>query len=490
MNLGEKIRKNTLWLFTGTIIGKTLVFISGVILARILVPEDFGLLVTTQIFTGIVGILAGSGMGQALIRAEGVENKHYNVVFTLQLILGIIIYFGFYFASQYIAIFFENQLYEDLLKVSAISFILRPVNNICTAKLSREYHFRHISILNIVTIIVTSGISIYLAYIGWGVWALVISGILGTVILMPLYLITAKWVPGIYFDYAIAKYLGGYGFKVAISNVLHHIVLQVPNFIISKQFGPASLGLFNKATSLSRVPNQIIRGPVTKTLFRGMSETQSDLNMTKYLYTKSLSLLAVYQFPFYVSMLWLSESFIVVVYGENWREAGQLMQIVAMMGFVHTINGSASTLNDAHDRLKQEIKLDIQFIILMILALVISSAYGLIQFSIVLVLLYIFQSFRITRLAFSCMPGLRFADFFNSIAPALVLNMMLCAYFFILNFYIDMSSIDNLFVLLMIIITAIILYLFLIIFIPLHGIASERSRIKNKFIDLLKKNDV
>ena len=466
---------------------RMIVFFSGIVLARILIPEDFGLLVTTQIFTGIVGVFAGSGMGQALIRAEGLEKQHYNVVFSLQVFLGFVIYLGFYISSQYIAIYFDNPLYEDLLKVSALSFILRPVNNICKAKLSREYHFKKIAILNIINVFITSALSIYFAYIGWGVWALIISGLLGYTAMMPLYLKAAKWIPGIYFDYGIAKYLGGYGFKVAVSDLLYFITTQIPNFIISKQFGPSSVGLFNKAISLSEIPRQLIGTSVTQTVFRGMSETQSDLNMTKYLYSKTLSLLTLYQFPFYVSMLWLSESFIVIVYGENWRESGQLMQIVAMLGFVQAINGSASTLNDAHDRLKQEIKLDIQLIILMILVLAINGTYCLIHLSIGLVFLYVFQSFRITRLAFSCMPGLKFIDFFNSITPALVLNILLFIYFFILDFYIDMSSIDNLFVLLMVIIMAILLYLFCIIFIPLQGIASERNRIKNKFIDLFNK---
>lgn len=487
MKLGEKIRKNTLWLFTGSITSRMLAFFSGIVLARILVPEDFGLLVTTQIFTGIVSIFAGSGMGQALIRAKDVESKHYNVVFSLQFLLSIIIYSGFYLSSQYIASYFDNQLYEELLKVSAIGFILRPINNICKAKLSREYHFKQIAILNVIGIFTTSVLGIYFAYIGWGVWALIISGLLGTAILMPIYLTTAKWTPRICFDYKIAKHLGGYGFKVAISHLLYFITTQIPNFIISKQFGPSSVGLFNKAMSTSVIPQQLIGTSVTQTLFRGMSESQSDLNTTKYLYTKTLSLLALYQFPFYVSMLWLSEPFIVIVYGDNWREAGQLMQIVAMLGFFSTITSPASTLNDAHDRLKQEIKLDIQFIILMVLVLVMFANDSVYHLSTALIFLSAFQALRVTRLAFSCMPGLRFIDFVNSITPALVLNLLLFGCFFILNYYIELSQINNLLVLLVVIFSAVLFYLFMIIFTPLQGISSERNRIKSKFIGILKK---
>ena len=142
MNLGDTIRQGTKWLISGRLAGRVLKFSYGVILARLLVPADFGMLVTMQVFTGIAAFVAGGGMGQALVQSEKVTNKHYHVVFTIQLALCSLIFLMFYFLSPWFALWYDNPLYENLLWVSSLVFLLRPFANIQSSRLHREMRYK------------------------------------------------------------------------------------------------------------------------------------------------------------------------------------------------------------------------------------------------------------------------------------------------------------------------------------------------------------
>ncbi|MBE0437667.1 MAG: oligosaccharide flippase family protein, partial [Methylomicrobium sp.] len=145
MQLGASIRSGTLWLFTGNVSQRALEFFFGIILARLLVPADFGLLVMTQVFTGFAGFIAGGGMGQALVQSKDISTNHFQVVFTLQLLICSAIYSVFYFVSPYIALWLDNPIYTDLLRVSTLNFLIRPFINISRAKLSRDMRFKSIA---------------------------------------------------------------------------------------------------------------------------------------------------------------------------------------------------------------------------------------------------------------------------------------------------------------------------------------------------------
>ena len=126
MNLGNTIRAGAKWSLFERINGQVLQFVFGIALARLLLPTDFGVVVTIQIFTGLAFMISGGGMGQSLIQAKEVSEKDFQVVFTLQLLIGVAIYLLFFSIAPWFAVWFDNLLYRDLLRVSAISFLIRP----------------------------------------------------------------------------------------------------------------------------------------------------------------------------------------------------------------------------------------------------------------------------------------------------------------------------------------------------------------------------
>lgn len=485
MSLGNKIRKNTLWLFAGGVSSRGIMFLSGIVLARLLVPEDFGLVVTIQIFTGIVSVVAGGGMGQALIRADDVTENHINVIFTTQVAIGLVIYVVFWLLSSAIADFFGSEIYEQLIKVSALTFVIRPFNNISSAKLSRNYNFKIVSLLAFFNVVISSLISIYMAFNGYGVWSLIVAGLITSLVLIPISLWLAKWWPKLSFKMEALKKYGAYGFKVSISNILYSIMVQIPNFFISKVHGPETLGLFNKASSLTEIPLQIIAGPVTQTVFRGMSEYKHDVNMSKYLYFRTLTLLCVYLFPFFTTMFWIAEPFVVIVYGENWKEAGQVMSIIALWGYSRTMIRPASIINDSHDRLKEEIYLDMEFILLLIVVLFFLTPQGINFVAAGLIVMGLYQMIRVTRLAYTCMDNATLKDFFKAVYPALCLNALLFLFLATLDNFVEFENISSFFTLAGTLILTVLIYIILFMTIPFEGLTGERNKIKNKLRNFL-----
>lgn len=157
------LRRGAAWMFAGRSVSQALTFAFGVVLARLLAPADFGLLLTIQIYTGVAGLVSGGGMGQALVRAKSVGKADYDIVFTLQLAIGCAIYAAFFFVAPLLARWYDTPLYTDLIRVSALNFLFRPLINLPTNILFREQRYRAMTVIGLVTLVATSAASIGLA---------------------------------------------------------------------------------------------------------------------------------------------------------------------------------------------------------------------------------------------------------------------------------------------------------------------------------------
>jgi teichuronic acid exporter len=367
MQLGTSIRSGTLWLFTGSISQRGLEFFFGIILARLLLPSDFGLLVTTQVFTGVASFIAGGGMGQALIQSKDVTPKHFHVVFTLQLAICSLIYCTFFFIAPWIAVWFEAPIYTDLLRISALNFLIRPFGNISSSKLNREMRFKSLSIIGLISLIISSSSSVFFAWHHFGVWSLIYGGLIGSVISAISLIFHSRYYPRIAFDNSIAKQVGVYGFKFTINDVIDYLRQESPNFIISKYLGSQIVGLFNKGASLSLIPFQMIVGSAYQTVFRALSSAQDNLDQSKYIYLRTITLISVYSFPFYIGLFWLAEPFIVTVYGEKWQLAAVSLQIFSISHLWGCLTATAGAVMAARNLLGIEIKLQIVGLVLTIM---------------------------------------------------------------------------------------------------------------------------
>jgi len=420
------MRRGAAWVFAGRAGDQVLTFVFGVVLARMLAPEDFGLLLTIQVFTGLAGFVAGGGIGQALIRAKTVTPHDYDVIFTMQLLVGLAIYALFYATAPLFARWYQAPIYVDLLRLSALSFVLRPLVNTPTSFLHREMRFRTASAVSITCLIVSSVVSITMAWHGQGVWSLVWGGLAGSVVQSGLLMSTTGWRPGLALDMGRAKDLARYGALVSGTDLVDYLKNRLNILILSNSLGPQSIGLFNKGESLARMPFTFVSGSVYQVMFRAMAAEQDNLDRCRYLFHRAITLIAVYGTPFYVGLLFLAEPLVRGVYGPRWIESAGPLLILVLAWPVWILTNMSGAVAAALNRLGSELKIQIVGLGVTAAAISLAVRWGLAGVAWATVACSVFSCVLMLGLALRTLQS-RLTDALLALKPALGLNLALAA---------------------------------------------------------------
>jgi O-antigen/teichoic acid export membrane protein len=479
MSLGQTIRRGALWQFAGNSGSQLLNFAFGIVLARLLAPHDFGTLVTIQVFTGLAGFVAGGGMGQGLVRAPNATKADYDCVFTLQLLIGCGIYTGFFFAAPWFARWYDQPLYESLLRVSALSFLTRPFINLPATILHRQMRFKTQAAVRIATLITSSTVSIVMAYYGNGVWSLIIGGLTGSVCSMILITYFSGWRPGFTMKFHRAREVARYGTLVSLNDIVIYLRQQATNFILGRTLGPASVGIFNKADSLVAMPHLMVTSSVSPVLFRALALEQSNLDKSRYLYFRSLSLVAIYATPLFMGLYWLAEPLIAVLYGPNWAEAAEPLAILAIAGPFLIIGKLSGAVLAARAWLRRELLVQVILLILTAIAGLAGLRYGLRGIAIGLLLVAIYNAAHMYALASRCL-----AASWSQLSAALAPALGLCAILYVILFALDRSMVHagfSQFATLVLMSSAgACVYAVCFLYLPLGRLESEQLRWKRK----------
>ena len=481
MSLGHRIRKGVAWLAIGNTGSQVLTFLFGIVLARLLVPADFGMLVTVQVFTGLAGFVSGGGMGQALIRAKEARPQDYDIVFTLQLGIGCLLYAGFFLAAPWFARWYHNPLYADLLRVSALSFIFRPFVNLPASILTREMRFKAQTGVKLIALVVTSTVSIGMAYAGQGVWSLIVGGVAGALANMLLLIPQAGWRPRLSLDFRRGRDIARYGMLVSITDILVYLRRQVGVFILSRTLGPVSVGLYNKGDSLARMPHAFITGSVYQVLFRAMAAEQDNLDRCRYLFFRSITLVAVYATPFYVGFLWLAEPLVRGVYGAKWLEAAAPLSILALAWPFLLMDSLSGAVLAARNWVGREVSVQASTLIVTTLAVLIGLSHGIEGVAWAIVVVAAYSALYIHWLAIQCLQA-RWDGYLRALAPAAKLNTLLIAVLFALDHTLPESVRSHDLAYLAIMATGGgFAYALGFLYLPLAALQSERQRWKTRF---------
>lgn len=426
MTQGNTMRRGAAWVFAGKTGDQMLSFAFGVVLARLLAPEVFGLLLTIQVFTGLAGFVSGGGMGQALVRAKTVDKADYDIVFTLQLIAGCLIYALFFFTAPLFAHWYQQPIYTDLVRLSALSFIFRPLINLPSNILYRHMRYKARTGASLVTLVVSSTTSITLAYLGHGVWSLVWGGIAGSIVHSLVLARLARWRPGLSTAFRRGAELARYGAMVSANDIVNYARSQINIFILSQSLGPASVGLYNKGDSLARMPFRFIAGSVYDVLFRALAAEQDNLDKGRYLFFRSLTLVAVYATPFYVGLLWLAEPLVRGIYGPKWVDASGPLLILAFAWPFWLLGNFAGAVAAARNRLGSELQIQVATLIITALAVILALPYGIDGVAWAMVGAAAFTSVFMLRLALSALRA-SWSSTLGALGPAALLNAILAS---------------------------------------------------------------
>ena len=300
-------------------------------LARILVPEDYGLLAMIFIFLMIGQMLLDGGLSMALLQKKNPTENDFSTVFWFNLGFGILFYIVFFLSAPWIAKFYEQPLLVPIIKVAGLNFIIWSVSIIHGTKLYIALNFRKIAFITISAMILSGILGIVLAYHGYGVWALVfqflINNLLRTIFF---WLFTAPWYPRFIFSLNSFKSLIKFGYGYMFSNLLDTTFKNMFAVFIGKFYAVKELGFFQKANSLSSLPSSNAAYALSNSFIPIQTDLSGNPEEQRKSFDRFLSLKCFIIFPIAIFLAILAEPFVSFVLTDRWLPAVPFIQILCL----------------------------------------------------------------------------------------------------------------------------------------------------------------
>jgi len=316
-------------------------FVFSMLIARMLLPSDYGVIGMLAIFMSVSQCFIDSGFGTALVRKNDRTEEDFCTVFYFNIAVACICYALLFLASPYIARFYNLPLLESVTKVWGLNLIISSFAGIQNAQLTIAIDFKSRAKISVITTLFTGGIGLWLAYRGYGVWALVFqtlsSNILRTILLWAI----VRWMPKLIFSWQSFKELFSFGSKLLASSLLDTVYNNIYPIVIGKFFSASSLGVYSRADSLARFPSSNITGVLQSVTFPVLSTIQDDETRLSNAYRRFLRISAFVIFPLMVGLSAVADPFIRLVLTDKWEGAIYLLQILcfALMWYpIHAIN--------------------------------------------------------------------------------------------------------------------------------------------------------
>ena len=382
-SLSAKTIRSTSWVGATSVITNLLSLIRGIILARLLTPEIFGLMSICLVVIRGVEIFTETGFGTALIHRQKNYEEEKDTAFTLMVIRGFCLAIFTVVIAPFVAEYYEKPILDIILKIIAISFILNGAYNINTIGLQKDLDFKRLSYLAQLVNIINFVIVVTLAFILRNIWALVIGHVascsVGTI--MSFTMIPGK--PRLRLDFKIARQLFSYGKFITGLTIVIFITTEIDNILIGKILGMTALGYYVLAYSLANIPATHISKVISGVLFPAYSKLQDNLPALQNAFLSVLKLVSVICIPVAAGLAVLAPEIIRVVYGDKWLPAAGALIILSIFGCIRSLGALNGYLYNAIGKPNITFYSNLlKLLVILILIYPLTERYGLVGASI------------------------------------------------------------------------------------------------------------
>ena len=270
-NLKSKTKKGLVWSMIERFATQGVQFLFGIILARLLSPEDYGTIAMPLVFLAIAQCFIDSGFSTALIRKPNLTEDDLSTAFYFNIGVGVVCYLALFFSSPLIADFYNTPILADLLKVTALATLFNPLCAVQQAILTRKIDFKTQAVVSLSGAIVSGVVGLLMAYNGYGVWSLVFQQVGGYLIRTVLLWVLGKWKPKRRWSWDSFHYLWGFGSKMLGSGLLDTTYNNIFPIVIGKFFSAVDLGNYTRAQQFSTLPSSNLTGVLQRVTFPVLS---------------------------------------------------------------------------------------------------------------------------------------------------------------------------------------------------------------------------
>lgn len=377
MSLRKQAISGMLWTFAQGFSTQGIGFIISVVLARLLLPAEFGIIGMIAIFMGIGGALVDSGLASSLIRTPEANQEDFSTVFYFNIVGSILMYFILYLTAPLIAKFFNQPILTNITRLYGITFIINAFSTIQLTRLTQMMDFKTQMKVSVPALIGGGALGIILAYMGFGVWSLVWMRLFQSFLNSLQLWIVSKWKPSFIFNIEKFKYHFHFGYKLLLSGLLDTVFTNSYTVIIGKLFVPAQLGFYTRANSVIQLPVQNISGALNKVTYPLFASIKDDNERLKKVYKQIMQMVTFLIAPILIIMGVLATPLFRFVFTEKWLPAVPYFQILCISGILYPFHVYNLNILNVKGRSDLFLRLEVIKKILLVITIIVSIQFGM-----------------------------------------------------------------------------------------------------------------
>lgn len=375
--LRSKIGKGMVWSAFGSFASQGISFAIGIVLARLLMPSDYGLIGMLAIFFILSQLFVESGFSNALIQKIDRTETDFSTIFYFNLFVSIGFYLILYFSAPFIARFYNTNELCLLTRVLSLNIIIGSFSIIQQARLKILLDFKTPALITLISVLISGILGILLAYSGFGVWALVIQSLSSTTIRSLLFYILTKWQPLFSFSFQSLKQLFGFSSKLLLAGVVATTVNNLYAILIGKLFNAQDVGFYTRARQFPELLSTTISAITQGVTYPILSSLQNERERMVAVYGKLMRTIVFFTVPFLTLFALLAEPFIRLFLTEKWMPIVPLIQWLCFARMITPISALNMNILNAVGRSDLFLKVDLSKLPITLLVLIISVPFGL-----------------------------------------------------------------------------------------------------------------
>ncbi len=337
-SIQSKVVGGLVWRFAERAGAQGVAFVVSIILARILDTETYGTLALITVFTTILNVFVDSGLGSALIQKKDADDLDFSSVFFFNMAASCLLYALIFFAAPLIASFYENETLTDLIRVLSLVVIISGVKNIQHAYVARTMQFRRFFFATLGGTIGAAVIGIWMAYQGYGIWALVAQHVFNTAVDTLILWFTVKWRPKKMFSWERLKTLLSYGWKLLASSLLDTGYKEIRQLIIGKLYTADDLAFYNRGRQFPNLIVENVNSSINSVLFPTMSQAQDEKARLKEMTRRAIKTSTYIMAPLMMGLAFCAEPLVRLILTEKWLPCVPFMRIFCITFMVYPIH--------------------------------------------------------------------------------------------------------------------------------------------------------
>jgi O-antigen/teichoic acid export membrane protein len=338
------------WVSISQLGRQVLLLVVTAVLARLLVPGDFGLMSLTLVVVGLLALIRDLGTSVTIVQVPALTGRLTATLFWANVALGVGAVVGVAVLAPFIAAAFGEPRLADIVTISAFAFSVSSLSVVQQALLERAMRFRRVATIELLAVFAGGTVAIAAALGGLGVWSLVAQAIATAAVSAVLYTVEGGWRPTREFSLTDLRSVAGFGLSVTGFNVFNYAARNADYVLIGAALGAGPLGQYTLAYRVMLYPLQAVSSVISRATFPVYARLQADDTRFRELYLQAVSLIAVIAFPMVFGVMATSDRLVAVVFGPNWAEAGQVLAILAPIGLVQVIVTTVGPLYQAKGR--------------------------------------------------------------------------------------------------------------------------------------------